>query len=243
MALQPFLFVDFSKLGSFSPNIVEYPPETVSTPRMHLGATLFPSAYLNSAFMNFMENVIYHQINGSRLVYAGQYADEDDESFHQDDDDENVYDASVLHPIVSARNASPELQASFASLFKPSPVRYFYAPDRNEFIDKWDVPEGVNKTKIHPLPILLITGSIEEDDEDFTIGSTYEMECKGDIYNENFIGAWAGDSIIALDDSLESMLFLSVSRATKIDPGFRHIPLEESKLEFDPRFISTIFAC
>lgn len=204
-------------LGGFPASISEF-SNTFPEGREREARYLFPSTYMDSKFMNFVDNLIHQQFNGKRFVLSGEHAYEDDEPYFESDDYESIYEAARLHPILDQRNTSVSNRARFDRLFEPNRVRYYYSPEHNEFFDKSDMQVGANGKRIHPL-LILISSSLTHYDLDLTHGDRYR-------FTENtvadYVGKWANQPLIALDDSLASMIFLSVKRAARIDLGYKH---------------------
>lgn len=209
---QKFILVHMESLGGFDPSDQSFHGPLPTGQLVH-SQELFPNILMDSKFMNFFENLLYKVYNGDRFIMAGQHSHYTDEPFNPAtyDNEENLYYTSRLHTIVETKDLSEITQRVYSSLFKPSPVRFFYVPTLNEFIDKWDAPVSDTGIHIHPLPLLI--GSCVQDDYD----SDYIGQDPA-----NLVESWANEPIIALDDSAASMIFLSVKRAVRIRPNFMH---------------------
>lgn len=155
---------------------------------------------------------------GDRVVWAGEYADEDDEPFH-DHQDGNLYQQEYPSPAVE-----PEYGHG---------IRFFVNVDKRQYVDLEDVLEETNGWKIHPLPLLLATSN---------------GQGGGDYANRPgmpLVGSWKGDHIQAYeaDDSFEiDRLLFDWER---VEPGFtervpdlprgltfEEVPISEERLDF-----------
>ncbi len=141
------------------------------------GSKLMEHSYINTAFLNTVEYLISK--NGtfykSRIIWAGDYADdEDDENDEQEKDEE--YESMNLYHLADDYSDYQGIVSCNMSDYK-----YIVNHTKKQYVDKYEKYE-CHGDKIHPLPLLVSEGNGKG-------GGDYFGQ------NEELCGTWARDVI------------------------------------------------
>ena len=156
------------------------------------GSKLMEHSYLNTQLLNTIEYLISK--NGkfykSRIVWAGDYADEEEDSSNEHDENDEEYDGPQ-----NLYNHSYNY-STFNDVFKVNMDNYKYIVNhsKKQYINKYE-----NSQNIHPLPLLVSEGNDRG-------GGDYSG------YNKQLCGAWARD-IISIEEEIPE-------NYTKLDCNF-----------------------
>ena len=127
------------------------------------GAKLMEHSWMKNSFVGAFESLLLH--NPLNIVWAGDYADNDDEL------DSNVYD-----------RCTEDLNISKSTNGYVTRRKYIVNHDKKQFINKSKVPSNGGWV-IHPLPLMVCEGNGRGG------GDFYGQDPKG------LVGSWARDLI------------------------------------------------
>ena len=151
------------------------------------GLKLMEHSWMKNDFVQTFERLL-SRTGGhykSRVVWAGDYADE--ENFTMVDDEGTTYQPNLYSLCDDKKQINPKVQKTIEFPFLVNHTK-------KVFVDKTKIPADVDGWRIHPLPLLTCEGNGRG-------GGDYRGEDKNDI-----IGSWARDVISLEKENPKVML-------------------------------------
>lgn len=184
---QYFKVVNLDKKREISPQDLNQPVK------------LTEHSYKGNDLMTHVSALLATHWKGDRVVWAGDYADPEDEPFHDWVDDKNLYFTEL-----DQEKTLPVSQGEFA---------FFVNPDKHEYFTLMNLPVSHFGLEVHPLSILVATSN---------------GQGGGDYFgaNKELAGRWAGDRIEVYTNRTEFLIKKAVSDAawqanwTELKPDF-----------------------
>lgn len=167
------------------------------------GLKLMEHSYVDNNVMNVVEDLLLNEWSGDRLVWAGDYAEQENEPEHANSEKGNLYSSAN-----ETTYKFDTTKMTYKTILPPTAARYFVNLDRKEFVDKLICPVMKYNFQIHPLSLLTASSNGEG-------GGDYFSEA-----SKEFVGAWCGDHIKAVAESPTAYKDLKAQGFVEIKPLF-----------------------
>lgn len=157
---------------------------------------LMETSYVGNEMLIAVGDLLAGRWSGDRIIWSGDYAEAEDEPFH------DFADYNGLNPF-HYELPSPPLDPEHERT-----TRYFVNLDKGMYVDLEDVTVDTEGFRVHPLALLLATSNGKGNGD------------YGNRPGQAFVGSWKGDHIRAYEDEATFEVDCDEHDWERIVPGF-----------------------